>query len=74
MQGIGRFREGHWEQILPPKGDPMPWCVYDLMEGQDGSIWAGTAWGALRLKNGRATLYTTVGRAADLKERCAWLP
>jgi hypothetical protein len=70
-KGISRFKDGKWSRMFPPEGDPsilrqaqdsgqaLPWPILDLMEAKDGSLWAGTDWGALRLGQEGATLYTT---------------
>ena len=62
--GISRFRDGMWRRAFPETGD-LPWPVYDLQEGSDGSLWAGTAWGALRMAPDGPILYTAaeVGNA-----------
>ncbi|OGG54366.1 MAG: hypothetical protein A3F84_09050 [Candidatus Handelsmanbacteria bacterium RIFCSPLOWO2_12_FULL_64_10] len=77
--GISRFWEGKWRRVFPPEGDPstlrqaqgsgqaLPWLIYDLMEARDGSVWAGTGWGALRLSQDEWTLYTTEQMGAALR-------
>jgi len=53
-----------WETVFPPEGN-LHWRFTDLEEARDGSIWAATNWGALRIKGPEAHLYTTdgIGRA-----------
>ena len=55
-QGISRFRNGQWSRVLPDLGA----CeVYDLLEGSDGGLWAGTSLGAIHLSREETRLFTT---------------
>ena len=63
-RGISRLSDGEWTRLfpspdLPSPAQPIPWHIFDLEEATDGSLWAGTPWGALRLNREGATLYTT---------------
>ena len=53
-RGISRFENGMWERVFSSERE---WNTYDLMEARDGSLWAGTEWGALRLTPDEARLY-----------------
>jgi len=54
--GISRFRDGRWDRVFPDEGA----CdVFDLLEGSDGSLWAGTSLGAVHFSREQTTLYTT---------------
>jgi hypothetical protein len=46
--GIVQFSEGLWHRVFPRQVG-LPWPVDRMIEASDGSIWAATAWGALRL-------------------------
>ena len=77
-KGISRFQNGKWRRVFPPAGDPstgsgqaLPWIIFKLTETKNGSLWAGTVWGALRLAQTGATVYTDGGTGATLK---AWAP
>ena len=65
-RGISVLADGRWRRFWPPDGDDNYWPVNDLMEAGDGSLWAGTEWGALRFSTGRPTLYTTASVVKDL--------
>ncbi|MFT5370023.1 MAG: signal transduction histidine kinase/ligand-binding sensor domain-containing protein, partial [Candidatus Latescibacterota bacterium] len=56
--GISRFRDGKWEKLLPDEKNQR-WFVHSLIEARDGSIWAATYWGALRITPNHMWLYTT---------------
>jgi signal transduction histidine kinase/ligand-binding sensor domain-containing protein len=58
QQSIFHFDETHWSRIFPLEGD-LSWFLSDLAADADGRVWASTAWGLLRLGEGRPTLYTT---------------
>ncbi len=57
----GRLRQAQ------DSGQALPWPTWDLMEARDGSLWAGTTWGALRLGQEGATLYTAKKRGDFLR-------
>ena len=65
-RGISRFENGAWEQVFPLQGDK--WNTYDLMEAQDGSLWAGTEWGALRLTPDGTRLYVAAEDTMGVRE------
>ena len=65
-RGISRFENGMWERVFPLQGDK--WNTYDLMEAKDGSLWAGTEWGALRLTAEGARLYVAVEDTTGIRE------
>ena len=44
------------------------WNTYDLMEAKDGSLWAGTEWGALRLTAEGARLYVAAEDTTGIRE------
>jgi len=56
--GISRFQEGIWTRVFPVGGN-IPWPIYTLKEGNDGSLWAATGWGALHFTQTEITLYTS---------------
>ncbi|MDP6776853.1 MAG: PDZ domain-containing protein, partial [Candidatus Latescibacteria bacterium] len=64
--GIYRFREEQWTRVFPPQGN-APWMIWDLEQLSDGSLWAATPWGALRLQGKTRTLYSTADVAESLK-------
>ena len=72
--GISRFQNGKWSRVFPPEGD-LPWFIpptpsytyQKLMEARDGSVWAGTIWGALRLSQEGSILYTTKAMGIALR-------
>ena len=73
-KSISRFINGSWQTIFPTSEDVaagseqvMPWVISDLIEASDGSLWAGTELGALRLKASKATLYTTPAHVTGLR-------
>ena len=55
--GIRRLEGTSWSRAFPPQGRSFG-EVRRLLAGRDGSVWAATSWGALRLKHGQATLFT----------------
>ena len=65
-RGICRFVNGIWERVFPSEGE---WNTYDLMEAQDGSLWAGTEWGALRLTAEGARLYVASEDTMGIRQR-----
>ncbi|HEX9934029.1 MAG TPA: two-component regulator propeller domain-containing protein, partial [bacterium] len=65
--GIFRYAEGEWKRLFPEKGH-FRWTVYCLLEASDGSLWAGTAWGAICLRNGKAAYFMSRDVAQSLKE------
>ena len=65
-RGISRFDNGTWERVFPLQGDK--WNIYDLMEARDGSLWAGTEWGALRLTPDGARLYAAAEDTTGVRE------
>ena len=64
-RGISHFDNGTWERVFPSEGE---WNVWDLMEAQDGSLWAGTEWGALRLTPDGVRLYVAAEDTAGVRE------
>ncbi len=66
-RGIFRFENGGWIRVFPAR-EGRCWIVRSLLETSDGSLWAGTAWGAVRIKDNRTTLYTSADMAALFKE------
>ena len=64
-RGISRFENGMWERIFPSEGE---WNTYDLLEAQDGSLWAGTEWGALRLTAEGTTLYVAAEDTTGIRK------
>ena len=66
-QGISRFVDGRWYRVSP-RDSGFYWQVRDLMVSADGSVWAATSYGALRLREQGVTLYTVEGVAQDLAE------
>ena len=64
--GISRFSNSVWVPVLEGQ-DKFPWYVNDLEAATDGSVWAATEWGALRLHGSRAKLYTTEDRAKAVR-------
>ena len=54
--GISRFRDGRWNRVFPHEGACQ---AFDLLEGSDGTLWAGTSLGALHFAGEQTTLYTT---------------
>ena len=64
-RGISRFENGAWKRVFPSEGE---WNTYDLMEAQDGSLWAGTEWGALRLTPDGVSLYVAAEDTAGVRE------
>ncbi|MFT5367860.1 MAG: signal transduction histidine kinase/DNA-binding response OmpR family regulator [Candidatus Latescibacterota bacterium] len=80
-EGISRFdsalasKQRSWQRIFPAQSD-LPWSIYSLAETPDGHIWAGTAWGVLRLEPNQSVLYSIqemidvirlLGAGADVK-------
>ena len=64
-RGISRFENGAWERVFPSEGE---WNTYDLMEARDGSLWAGTEWGALRLTPDGVRLYVAAEDTTGVRE------
>ncbi|MCY3680324.1 MAG: ATP-binding protein [Gemmatimonadetes bacterium] len=64
-RGIGRFENGIWERVFPSEGE---WNTWDLMASQDGSLWAGTEWGALRLTPEGTRLYVAAEDTTGIRE------
>ena len=65
-RGVSRFVNGIWERVFPSEGE---WNTYDLIEAQDGSLWAGTEWGALRLTAEGAMLYVAAEDTMGIRQR-----
>lgn len=71
-QGISRFKDGAWRPIFPMKNDLVVWDMRrhqrgrGMIEASDGSLWAGTGWGALRWTRQDTILYTSEDMAATL--------
>jgi len=65
-RGVSRFEDGAWERVFPLQGDK--WNVWDLMEARDGSLWAGTEWGALRLTPDGVRLYVAAEDTTGVRE------
>ncbi|MGA1197825.1 MAG: ligand-binding sensor domain-containing protein, partial [Candidatus Latescibacterota bacterium] len=63
--GIGYWDKGKWSLIFPKKAG-FHWPVDDLEVDQRGRIWAATPWGAVRLENEQAVVYTSSEMAAVL--------
>ena len=84
-EGISRFSEEKWERVFPPEeghpGSPervleqaLPWgAIRGLMQASDGDVWAGTVWGALRLRPEGPTLYTLEDIEDALRDRLGYL-
>ena len=66
-RGISRFGNGTWERIFPSQGD-YRWFTYDLTEAEDGSLWAGTEWGALRVTRESVTLYVAAEDTTGIRQ------
>jgi signal transduction histidine kinase/ligand-binding sensor domain-containing protein len=62
-QGIFRYEKGGWNRVFPEK-EGRCWLVRTLLETPDDALWAGTAWGAVMIKDGQTTLYTSSDVAA----------
>ena len=69
--GISRFSGGAWRRVFPPEAG-MPWSTYDLVEASDGSLWAGTVWGALHIQEEKTVLYTSEDMGNALREMAPW--
>jgi signal transduction histidine kinase/ligand-binding sensor domain-containing protein len=65
--GLCRFRNGVWERIFPVDRD-LPVFVEDIVEAVDGTVWAGTGWGVLRLDADGTVLLTTADMAMALHQ------
>ena len=75
--GISRFRLGSqettpWQRVFPIDGD-LPWSINHIVGAKDGSLWAGTAWGALHIRNDDMVLYTTKDMVASIQSATPWL-
>jgi hypothetical protein len=57
-EGICKLADKNWERIFPFKKN-LKCSTYWIIEGSDGSIWAGTEMGAMRIKEKTYTLYTS---------------
>lgn len=55
-QGINQFSNGSWHHIFP--SETHSWQTWTIKEISDGSLWAGTQWGAVHLQKKQTTLYT----------------
>ncbi len=64
---IFRFQKGMWSRVFPKQGRIIVREMEQITQTFDGSIWAGTLYGALRIQNGEQTLYTTQRIASALK-------
>ena len=64
-RGISRFENGIWERVFPSEGE---WNTYNFMEARDGSLWAGTEWGALRLMMDGTRLYVAAEDTTGVRE------
>lgn len=66
-RGISRFENGTWERIFPSQGD-YRWITWDVTEAEDGNLWAGTEWGALRLAPGGIRLYAAAEDTTGIRQ------
>lgn len=64
--GIYQFQKNIWTRIFP-QNDSLAWFVSDLIQTPDGSLWAGTVWGALQINAFSPRLYTAADVANGLK-------
>ena len=64
-RGISRFENGMWERVFPSERE---WNTYDLMAAKDGSLWAGTEWGALRLARDEIRMYVAAKDTMGVRE------
>jgi signal transduction histidine kinase/ligand-binding sensor domain-containing protein len=55
-QVILRLQGDLWQRVLPATGD-WEFGIYKLTWTPDGSLWAGTNYGLLRIKDGKAVVY-----------------
>ncbi|RMD78188.1 MAG: hypothetical protein D6820_10385, partial [Lentisphaerae bacterium] len=55
---IHTLKDGKWQELLPHIHDIL-WMVAEAEPDHDGGIWFGSLWGALYLRDGRWTFYTT---------------
>ncbi|MBT5832712.1 MAG: response regulator [Candidatus Latescibacteria bacterium] len=72
-KGISQFKNGSWHRVFPldPKVD---WTIWSIREAADGTIWSGTARGALSISpNGDLRYYTTNDCADGLKIIAPWM-
>ena len=71
--GISRYdSKGKWQRVFPFEGD-LPWSVFSIVESQDGTLWAGTAWGALHIGQERSVLYTIREKSDAIQALVPWL-
>jgi len=75
--GISCFRylsqdEILWQRVFPVDGD-LPWSINHIIESKDGSLWTGTAWGALNIRKDDLVLYTTEDMVASIRSVTPWL-
>lgn len=72
-KGISQFKNGSWHRVFPldPKVD---WTIWSIREALDGTIWSGTARGALSISpKGDLHYYTTNDCAKGLKIIAPWM-
>lgn len=70
--GISCYNGQSWARVFPPTGN-IPWTIHDIIQTQDGSFWAATAWGGLHISNTDTTLYTTPHIAQALQPYVPYL-
>jgi hypothetical protein len=70
-RGISRFDGQTWRRIFPPRGD-LSWPIDQIIQRADGSIWAATAWGGLKL-GPVPMVYTTGEMASVLREQAPYV-
>ncbi|HEX9934508.1 MAG TPA: hypothetical protein VGB38_04865, partial [bacterium] len=60
LRGISRFSGGRWNRVLPfDIVEDVQWRHHSIVEGSDGSIWAGLRYGVLRILKNDTLFYTT---------------
>jgi serine phosphatase RsbU (regulator of sigma subunit)/ligand-binding sensor domain-containing protein len=55
--GISRYHDGKWTQTFPDQGDCL-W-INDIIEAPDGALWSAAQWGLLRMRDSKASIFTT---------------
>jgi len=56
-KGISKYHEGTWIRFFP-KSD-INWPINSIKQFSNGTLWAGTDWGALNFKGENTFLYTS---------------
>lgn len=72
-RGISVFEQGKWRRVFPLDAN-VDWTIWSIWEAEDGTIWSGTARGALSiLPDGELCYFTTEDCAVGLRVIAPWM-